>query len=155
MADESHPWDKPTREVLPPVETGWTPKFEFGLPSDRPLESAPATDTEEWTHAPSSSHISRFLYRDARTNSLTRKFGRVLETPAGGNPYARGASELRVVFRNEKSGGESAEYAYFYEDAAAGASIFDLMRGSGHPYGEVLHPLVIKGGVPYQRISRM
>lgn len=58
-------------------------------------------------------------------------------------------SFLIVRFRDKKTGGPTAEYAYAFDNADQGQAIFDEMVASGHPYGEVLHPKVIKTGIPY------
>lgn len=153
---QDHPWDLPTHEVLPEHPTGWTPKYTFGIPSDRAFNAAPDADDGTWVHAPATSHISRFKYVDARENSLQRRFGR--RTGMGtsdDNPHTSGASQLHVVFRGKDGQGETAEYGYFFDRHDWGADVFERMSSSGHPYGNVLYPDVIKGGVPYQRLSRI
>lgn len=156
MADEQHPWDVPTSEALPRQETGWTPKYEQGIPSDRPFNSAPQAADENWVSAPSTSHISRFMYVDARENALQRRFGRRYGDGGSDNPFAAGASQLHVVFRGKDGRGETAEYAYFFNNHAWGRDVFERMRTSGHPYSEILYPeLVLNKAVPYQRLSRI
>lgn len=123
----------------------WTPRDPQGVARETPLnEAADETGDVPWEHAPPTSHISRFRFWDAREHKFIRKFGQ-----------QGGASQLHVVFRDEKLGGEGPEYWYFFADANAGANIFAKMQGSPHPYGEVLHPFVIKPKViPYQRESK-
>lgn len=153
---ENHPWDQQTSDVLPRQDTGWTPRYEQGIPSDRPFNDAPAPATEDWIQAPSTSHISRFMFVDARQNALQRRFGRRYGEGGSDNPFASGASELHVVFRDEKRGSEGAEYAYYFNSHDLGKDIFDRLSASGHPYSEVLRPdVVLNKSIPYQRLSRI
>jgi len=155
MTDETHPWDVPTSESLGRHETGWTPRYEQGIPSDRPFNSQPETDNDTWTTAPSTSHISRFKFVDARTNSLMRKFGRRLGRSEG-NPFTAGASQLHVVFKGKQGVGEDSEYAYFFTDHQLGADLYERLKTSGHPYSEVLRPdVVLNKSIPYQRLSSL
>lgn len=152
---ERHSWDRPTSEVLPRQETGWSPKYEQGVPSDRPFNESPQAMSEQWVMAPSTSHISRFMFTDARENSLLRKFGRRIGEGGSSNPFSAGASELRVIFK-KNDGSEDSEYVYWYNDHARGKDIFDRLKASPHPYSEVLHPeVVLNRSVPYQRVSRL
>lgn len=136
----------------------WEPSRPNGVPSDHPFKAEPALavvgGTGEWVYAPSTSHISRFKFDDARTNRLLKNFG-FGATSSGGVRRHEGASELRVVFRDADSGAESVEYVYWFHDHAAGAAVAEAMTGHPHPYGEVLYPEVIAPNrVPYQRASQ-
>lgn len=153
---ERHPWDVPTSETLSRQDTGWTPRFEQGIPSDRPFNDSPSPPTENWVTAPPGSHISRFMYVDARDNSLQRKFGRRYGEGGSSNPFSSGASELRVVFKGKEGRGEDSEYAYYFNRHDLGRDIFERMSTSPHPYGEILYPEVVKNkSIPYQRLSKL
>lgn len=89
---------------------------------------------EGWVYAPSTSHISRFML--------------VLSELKTQN------SVLQVVFKGPEGKGEVAEYAYHFSDPRQAQSVFDAMRRSGHPYGEVLTPKVIRAGIPYHPLAR-
>lgn len=119
---------------------GFTPKRAGGLANPQAgtgqLPEEAGADLLAWTPAPATSHIWGFRYYDARDP----RFG-----------LAEGRSQLQVRFR-EKGGGVSATYAYFFSSPEAGALIYDKLAGSAHPYGEVLHPLVIRPGAPYTRL---
>lgn len=121
------------------------PKYDWGRPKpDQPLTAGPSTTGDvPWEDAPTTSHIARFRFSDASESSFLRRFGE-----------ESGASQLSVVFKDEKSGGDGPEYVYFFADATAGRALLEKLRGSPHPYGEVLYPLVIQAGVPYRRVSR-
>jgi len=159
---KQYSWDVPTVQTLPQVNTGWNPKYPWGIPSDRQFNQqiTPISDPG-WVVAPITSHISRFKFEDARQNSLVRKFGRIIgeaelfgATPSTGtNPFARGASQLSVIFKGPEGQGEVAEYQYYFPNHEEGASVYDSMVAAIHPYGTVLYPRVIEGGIPYQRIS--
>lgn len=122
----------------------WEPSRPNGVPRDTPLSEAPSTTGDvEWVHPPSTSHIARFRYYDARESSFLRRFG-----------DQGGASQLHVVFRDADTGGDGPEYWYFFADAAAGAAVAEAMTGHPHPYGGVLYPEVIEPNrVPYRRQS--
>lgn len=58
--------------------------------------------------------------------------------------------QLFVVFKGPDEKGEVAEYLYNFSTPAQGQAIFDRMRVNAHPYGNVLYPDVIQGGIPYK-----
>ena len=123
----------------------YTPSLPHGLPNphagDRPDEGDGGI---AWTPAPTTSHIAMFRFYDARLHKFLTKFPGAI---------GRGRSELHVRFRGKNGQGVVAYYAYFFDSPEAGQVIYDKLAGSGHPYGEVLHPLVIRAGVPYTRIG--
>ena len=104
--------------------------------------------------SPATSHIARFQFTDARDNRLLKNFG-FGSSHSGGVRRSEGASELRVVFRDEDTGGEGPEYVYWFPDHAEGRAVYERMLGHPHPYGEVLYPDVIEPkAVRYQRVSQ-
>ena len=98
-----------------------------------------------WEEAPSTSHIHSFQWHD--TQDPTDSVGRFLRKFPG--EIGQGRAELVVRFKDEKSGRVSRAYTYFFSDVAFGRAIVAELRTSPHPYGEVLYPKVIKGGIPY------
>jgi hypothetical protein len=139
---------------MPPVVGGprtrftrdsWTPKEAGGLPNPEVLTS-PEGGGVAWVEAPATSHVHSFRYIDATAaeNRLLRKFGSTT------NP--RGLSELHVNFK-DKAGGIDSCYAYYFESSEAGWTIFRKMQESGHPYMEVVKPLLRDAGVAYKRIA--
>lgn len=76
-----------------------------------------------WDAAPGTSHIHSFKLADAAEFGL-------------------GTSQLFVRFKG-KQGGIAGE-GFYYIEPAFGREIVEAMRASGHPYGEVLYPRVIK-----------
>ena len=135
---------------MPDGADHYHPRFDWGL--DNPGATPRGTPgTEEgyggdlaWTAAPESSHIWGFRYYDVRRYSFLRKFpGRI----------SQGRSELHVVFKDEKTGGRSMPYAYYFDNPDEGQAIADEMAASPHPYGEVLYPKVIQGKVPYTKLQ--
>lgn len=135
-----------------PFDSGWTPAFDWGLERDRPLNAEVSKEDPNapWTGAPLTSHIEKYRFVDARLNSLVRRFGRRVDGGAGDNPYEAGASILTVVFRGSK-GQPPSQYSYFFNDHLQGFTIFDLLSQTNHPYAEVLRPMVILAGIPYER----
>lgn len=59
--------------------------------------------------------------------------------------------ELFVTFKDERTGGETEAYVYSFPTADEAAQIYDEMRSSPHPYGFVLYPEVIQGGIPFHK----
>lgn len=128
------------------VPTDWTPALPWGVPvatvSSQPT-SLPAEDNPrvvghgrgrpkgiavgEWYQAPPSSHISRFTYSDK-------------------------TGVLNVIFKGADGHGEVAEYAYTFVHIPTGRDLFNRLRASPHPFGMVLYPDVIQGGVPYSPV---
>lgn len=84
---------------------------------------------EGWVFAPSTSHISRFKF--------------------GGGPD--GTAQLTVVFKGPDNQGEVAQYSYFFDDHNEATQVYDEMRRSPHPYGNVLYPDVIQEGIPFSK----
>jgi hypothetical protein len=95
-----------------------------------------------WIYAPVTSHISRFLFTDARLNPEMAEYG-----PQGG------ASQLQVIFKGANYEGEDDEYIYYFHDPYAGLEIANAMATAAHPYADVLLPQVIRAGVPYFRLA--
>lgn len=79
-----------------------------------------------WVSAPATSHISRFML-----------------------VHGEQATHIQVVFKGPEGKGEVAEYMYTFPDDNSAVRIFNQLRSSAHPYGQVLYPKVIKGGIPY------
>lgn len=103
--------------------------------------NAPDGSNVAWESAPATSHLWGWKYVDIRTSSFLRKF-----------PGRLGAvSILTVRFRGKGGRGIAAEYQYGFADPDAGQAIVEALRASPHPHGQVLHPRVIKAGVPYTR----
>ena len=86
-----------------------------------------------WFESPGTSHVWGWKFLDARLS-----------------PEIGSASLLIVRFRT-KSGGPGGGGEYSFADPDAGQAISDAMIASPHPYGQILYPKVIKGGVPYRR----
>lgn len=123
------------------MNPGYVPSLPHGIPN--PNVSGNNPGGLAWTPTPSSSHIWGFRYYDVRLHGFLRKF-----------PGAIGAgrSELHVIFRDSNTNGPvSYQYTYFFADPDAGQAIADRLGQSPHPYGLVLYPDVIKGGIPYTR----
>lgn len=128
----------------------WDPSYPFGVPKDPPLDPV-SEDVGKWELAPATSHCWGFRYVDARgggdESRLARRYGSL------DKGYGKGDSVLYVRFKDEGSGGVAAEYKYFFSDHDAGAAVFEELKAAAHPYGAVVVPRLIKGGVPYQRAS--
>lgn len=130
------------------MATHYRPSYPFGLENPWATDDPNVRNDSgwvEWEYAPDTSHIHSFKYFDTRDprNQFMRKFPGVL---------GKGRSELYVCFKDERRGGVSPTYVYFFDDPAAGESILNKLRDSPHPYGWVLYPLVILTGVPYTRL---
>lgn len=97
-----------------------------------------------WVYAPATSHISRFLFTDARQNADMAEYG-----------LMGGASQLQVVFKGANYSGEVDEYVYYFSDHDTGIETFKELSRSAHPYAEVLLPDVINGGIPYFRLAHI
>ena len=125
-------------------DTGFTPKRPGGVANPgSPGGPSPTDDGSNvaWYATPDASHIARFKYLDIRLFPVLKKF-----------PGRLGAVSVLYVSFKDKSGGLTATYAYGFADPDQGQAITDAMVASPHPYGEVLHPRVIKAGVPYTRM---
>ncbi len=124
---------------------GFIPKMEGGVANPGspggPSEVSDGSNVG-WYSAPTTSHVARFKYLDIRLFPFLRKF------PGKLGPV----SILYVTFKDEKTGGLTATYAYGFADPDRGLAIADEMVTSPHPYGEVLHPKVIKAGIDYTRM---
>lgn len=103
--------------------------------TERPLDSS----NLPWFAAPAASHIWGWKFFDARIYANTADL-----TSLGP------VSLLLVRFRNKDGSPGNAGF-YGFADAAAGQAISDALEASGHPYGEILYPRVIKGGAPYRK----
>lgn len=96
-----------------------------------------------WEMAPETSHILKYRWIDAREHHWVRDDTR--------NP---GDSQLQVVFINRKTGKISNPFAYYFRDHDQGFGIYDEVRRSPHPHGEVLWVQVIKPKlVDYQELD--
>ena len=95
-----------------------------------------------WVYAPVTSHISRFLWTDARSNPEMAEYG-----------FYGGASQLEVIFKGPNYQGEEDEYVYYFNDHAHGLEVFNSLSRSPHPFVWVLIPDVIESGVPYFRLA--
>jgi hypothetical protein len=84
---------------------------------------------DQWHSAPGTSHISRFI------NYINQE---------------QEGWVIGVTFKIGKSGGETREYKYYFATAEDADAIFNALKNSPHPYGEVLYPRVIKAKVPYK-----
>lgn len=90
-------------------------------PSSRSLPQKRASSSARslLATAPKTSHISRFAIQ---------------------------GTELYVVFKDEETGGETDTYRYDFVSKAEAMDIFQRMKDSRHPYGNVLYPDVIAEG---------
>lgn len=135
--------------VVPPgsrvTRPDWRPRFDFGEQNPGVVVSGEDAG-EGWADAPATSHVHSFRYIDLSddANRLLRKF----PTARG-----RGRSELHVRFKDEKTGGVAATYAYYFESPAAGAEVFRKMRESPRPFRDVVKAVLIDGRIPYNPIS--
>lgn len=124
---------------------GYTPSYEHGLANPNvsgPLGTDTGGGSTPWEAAPPKSHVYRWRWFDNRVVKFLRKFP---------SPIGQGRSELHVQFRNE-DGSPSSTYAYFFDSPEAGITILEKLRGSSHPFSEVVHPLLIVAKVPYTRV---
>ena len=64
----------------------------------------------------------------------------------------QGRSELHVRFKRP-NGGPTEVYVYFFVDHSQGEAIYQRLKTSPHPFGQVLHPEVIKEQVPYTSVA--
>ena len=132
-----------------PVDGGYQPAYAHGLPNPNATargtdQPAPATTGTQWESAPATSHIHSWAWYP--TSGGQNRLLRI----GGQRP---GQSQLLVRFKNEKTGGYTHTYVYWFADAAAGQAIVEQLRGAAHPYGSVLYPMVIKGGIPYSKAT--
>lgn len=126
------------------MPSNWEPQYEWGAKPETEFTSITPVGVGDWIITPSTSHIARFQFTDARESSFLSEIG----------PYD-GASQLHVVFRDLKFGIETDEYAYYFQDHEFGANIAAQLASSPHPYGEVLYPLVrLNPTIPYTPLSR-
>lgn len=85
-----------------------------------------------WEETPNTSHIWGFRVYFAEEGTPSR------------------SHELQVRFK-DKAGGISAEYTYYFHSRSHIDEIAGAMRAARHPYGEVLHPKIIKpNAVPFK-----
>lgn len=132
---------------------GYIPTLAHGIPNPQQAPRGVTRDPEDdggggnkpWEFAPGSSHIHSWKWHD--TGDASDSVGRFLRKLPGA--IGQGRAELVVRFKEEKTGRVSRNYTYFFSDLAFGRRIVAELRAAAHPYGEVLYPLVIKGGVPY------
>lgn len=94
-----------------------------------------------WVYTPVTSHISRFLWTDARLNPELNQYGFL------------GASQLQVIFKGDNYEGEADEYIYYFTNHEHGLEIASELSRARHPYADVLLPKVIQAGVPYFRLA--
>ena len=120
---------------------GYEPAYDWGLAY--PGGGVEAARGIAWENAPHSSHIHSFRWLDAR------KRARMGDPPS---EFGRGRSELHVRFKRP-NGGPTQLYVYFFVDHSRGEAIYQRLRTSPHPFGQVLHPEVIKEQVPYTSIA--
>lgn len=88
--------------------------------------------------APADSHLFAWKYFDLRLY------------PDLPNPLGAQVSLLYVWFRN-KDGSMGTQWVYGFVNPDEGQAISDALQASAHPYGEVLHPRVIKANLPNRR----
>lgn len=125
----------------------YTPSFPFGVPN--PYASRgdiPEADGSNvpWETAPATSHVWGWKYVPLAATGFFRRATLW---------FGEGYSHLFVRFRN-KTGGIAAEYVYGFKTREAGQAVLEKLRGSGHPYAEVVRPLLINAGVVYTALSR-
>ncbi len=95
--------------------------------------------------APDSSHIYGWKLADVRFLSPEQQAQQATGLLGSG-------SILYVIFRDEKSKGPGASYAYRFGDPEQAASVVEALRASAHPYAEVFLPRVRRAGIPYTKI---
>ena len=120
----------------------WDPIYDFGEGGGKKIEvGLDPTGDIPWKAAPGTSHVLRFRLYDVR-NPLAMKIARIRES---------GRSEIHVQF---KPSGRNpvTTYLYKFDDADLAEQIYLEMWGAAHP-GSVIHQRLIKGGIPYERIS--
>lgn len=94
------------------------------------------TPTTDWFEAPATSHVATFRYYEVPSLSA-------LDMSLGGERY-----QLQVYFKNSARG-----YRYFFQNRQEAMLVFDEMRRSMRPYGEVLYPKVIRPGIPFNSFT--
>ena len=145
----AHGWELP--EISPHPETvrrrrqlkhpGQTAGYVYRNVGDRTGYTA-SGEGGGWLYVPVTSHISRFLWTDARLNPAMAEYGAM-----------GGASHLQVIFKGENYEGESDEYVYYFNDHDRGLQIASELSRASHPYADVLLPMVIQAGIPYFRLA--
>ena len=120
---------------------GYEPAYDWGLAnSGGGVEAARGI---AWETAPHSSHIHSYRWLDARRRTRMGDFPSKL---------GQGRSELHVRFKRP-NGGPTEVYVYFFVDHSQGEAIYQRLKTSPHPFGQVLHPEVIKEQVPYTSVA--
>ncbi len=136
----------------------WEAKYpEFAVGDGKILPEGGATDDvrdEEdetpWLVAPATSNILEMKLSDKTRPNAT------FSAPqrSGRRPVL---SPLTIHLRFKpspygKSAGLVREYEYYFDDRAAGRAVWDAMKNSPHPWGEVGYPQLVLARVQYQRI---
>ncbi len=80
---------------------------------------------EGWQYAPGTSHLARWKVE---------------------------ADMLILVFKQGKDGGESQPFGYRFETEELAQQWSMKIAASGHPYGQVVYPGIIKAGVAFTRL---
>ena len=120
---------------------GYVPAYDWGLANSG--GGVEAARSIAWETSPHSSHIHSYRWLDARRRT------RMGDYPS---KLSQGRSELHVRIKR-KSGAPTEVYVYFFVDHSQGEAIYQRLKTSPHPFGQVLHPEVIKEQVPYTSIA--
>lgn len=120
---------------------GYEPAHDWGLAN--PGGGVETARGIAWETAPHSSHIHSYRWLDARKRT------RMADLPS---KLGQGRSELHVRFKRP-NGGPTEVYVYFFVDHSQGEAIYQRLKSSPHPFGQVLHPEVIKEQVPYTSVA--
>lgn len=122
---------------------GYTPSMPQGL-ANPGADSDPTADRGgiAWEEAPSASHVWGWRYYGTDEHAFLKKFP---------SAVGKGRSELHVKFKDDR-GNPTHTYVYFFSSPQSGRNILEKLRGSPRPFREVVHPFLIKAGVPYTRL---
>ena len=123
------------------------PGYEPLLPHGLPNPGADADPTADrggvaWDAAPAGSHVWGWRYYGVDEFPFLRRFP---------SAVGRGRSELHVAFKDGR-GGKTNTFVYFFRSPEAGRAVLEKLRGSPHPFADVVKPLLIDAGVPYTRL---
>lgn len=134
----------------------WEAKYpDFAINDGKELPASGVTDEvrdEEdetpWLQAPATSNILEMKIADATrpTETLTRAQQQT-GTPA---PVV-----ILIRFKPSpygKSAGQVREYEYYFDSRSQGRAVWNELKSSPHPWGEVGYPRLVQARVPYQRI---
>lgn len=123
---------------------GYTPSYEFGVPNPGVGDNPENPTGIPWEPAPTTSHVDSWRFYGTDEFPFLRKFP---------SAVGQGRSELHVRFKGKDGGGPSASYAYFFQSPEAGRNVLDKLRGSPHPFKDVVKAVLIDGRIPYTKIS--